>query len=275
MSKFTESLNSNTDAGVIAVLAAQSVGEQYTIGGQHPYAVIPEGFRVADLESYLPKPVRIREAVVLTTAVSFIDYWQKFATDASVIFAEESAKKFRAVFDYHQLGMPDNCAHRATLQLQHSEEWKCWVSFNKESFSQVEFANFIEDHILDIREPAGAELLEVAKTLNATKKLTFRSGIELQNGATQLTYHEVIDGQAGTKGDLLIPTRIKLGLRIFKGCEAYEVNARLRYRINDEGRLTFTYLIDNLDHLLEDAFEQIKKQIQLGCVGSAGQMYQV
>ena len=52
-------------------------------------------------------------------------------------------------------------------------------------------------------------------------------------------------------------------------------NARLRYRINDEGCLTFTYLIDNLDHLLEDAFEQIKKQILLGCVGGAGQMYQV
>lgn len=257
----------------IANLTASALGAQFA--GEpckHPFAVVPVGYKVEDLERFLPAPVRIRERLVLTTAMSFIDYWQRYSTDASVLFADFKSRSFKAVFDYHQSDSPANCEHVAFLKLEHSDEWLRWERNNRKPMSQVEFANLIEDNILDVRAPAGAELLEVAKTLQAQKKVEFRSGTDLQNGAAQLTYNEVIDGQAGAKGQLTIPTQIKLGLRIFRGCEAYEVSARLRYRIEDNGRLFFTYLIDNYERLLEDAFEQIKKQVETGC---AGQMFSV
>lgn len=259
----------DNSAATVATLGSALVGAQFASAGcDHPFALVPEGYKVEDLERFLPAPVRIREKITLTTALSFIDYWQRYADDASVIFADLAARSFRAVFDYHAAGgQPANGDHQAALQLEHSAEWKKWAGNNRQAMNQVQFASFIEDNILDVRVPAGAELLEVAKTLQAQKKVEFRSGTELHNGAAQLTYNEVIDGQAGAKGQLTIPTQIQLGLRIFRGCEAYGVTARLRYRIDDNGRLTFTYLIDNFERLLEDAFEQVKKQVEAGCKG--------
>lgn len=105
----------------------------------------------------------------------------------------------------------------------------------------------------------------MAKTLKINRKLVFRSSKELSNGQTQLQYHEEIKGEAGATGQFTIPTSITLGLRVFKGMTAYEVEARFRYRVSDDGELTFSYHINNLDRINEDAFTTVIKQIETGC----------
>jgi uncharacterized protein YfdQ (DUF2303 family) len=250
-------------------LAVQTASlETRTIEGV-PHVILPEGFKAESFEKLLPAPTRIKAGVSLADAKGFIDYWQKFGTDKAVIFASEAAKKIRAVFDYHEPGQPAWGDHTATLQLSHSDEWKAWLSANNTPFPQRKFAEFIEDHIKDVFTPTGAELLEVAKSLNVNKKLHFRSSQELSNGQVQLTYSEEIQGQAGASGQLTIPTSITIGLRVFKGQEAYKVTARFRYRVSDEGVLTFSYHLDDVEKILEDAFNTVLQQISTGCKGGA------
>src|SRR5690606_22175624 len=175
---------------------------------------------VQSLEEHLPAPLRIREQVYITEATSFIDYWQRFASDSSVIFADLNQR-------------PKWCEHGATLICDHSTEWRTWSASNAKSMEQSSFAEFIEANAIDIVQPAAAEMIQIALTLQAKTKVDFASGIRLDNGQVQLTYQEKIEGSAGPKGELKIPEKFTLALRIFQGGDKYQVEAYLRYRIKE------------------------------------------
>ena len=230
-----------------------------------PHIIVPPGHTVESFEKLLPKPLRLKESLKIQNVTSFVDYFQLFANDATLIFADEAAATIKAVFDYHQPNSPSHCEHSATLKLVHSDEWKAWLTNDGKSLTQRQMAEFIEDNIKDVVSPDGATLLEVAKTLQATKKLGFRSSQELHNGQIQLTYNEEIDGQAGPTGQLQIPKEIVIGLRVYKGQEGYQVTARLRYRIGDGGQLSFSYHINNVEKILEDAFATVLQQVKTNC----------
>lgn len=65
-----------------------------------PHALVPSGYQLQNLETLLPHPIRTKRNRMLADAKSFIDYWQKFAINDSVIFCNENDKKITAVFDY-------------------------------------------------------------------------------------------------------------------------------------------------------------------------------
>lgn len=253
----------------VAALAALTAAglDPFEIEGV-PHVILPPGFKKEDFAHLLPAPRHIEAAVKLVDAKSFVDYYQKFGNDQTVIFATEDARQISAIFDYHEPGKPAWGKHKAILQLTHSKEWQTWVAMNGKQVPQRHFAEFIEDNLKDVVEPAGAQLLEVAKTLQASKTLSFRSGTELSNGQVQFQYNEIIKGEAGATGELTIPTEIKLGLRVFKGMDAYAMRARFRYRIDSEGALSFSYHLDNVDKVLEDAFDQVLQQVKTGCNGA-------
>ena len=220
-----------------------------------------------DLEQYADKPARIRESITLCEIDSFIDYYQRFADDNSIIKANLGDRQFTAVLDYHSPGKPAWQSHTCALKCKTSIEWDTWARTDGHKFSQTEFAEFIETNSIDIVDPAASVMLEIAMTLQANKKVKFSSGVRLDNGQTQLGFHEIIEGSAGKKGDLKIPDKFKLALRVFQGGEKYSVECHLRYRIND-GALLFFYQIIRPERMLEDAFGMVKKQVATGCPGA-------
>ena len=257
----------NQAADVPAALAAGlALAEIRDIHGM-PAAIVPPGCKVETFERLLKAPLRIQRHIQIATAISFIDYWQKFASDVSVIFANLEGNTFQATFDYHNKDAPAHCDHTATLKLKHSKEWQTWLAANEKQFKQTDFAEFIEQNLPDIHEPIGAELLEVVRTLKANKKLAFKSGVTLSNGQVQFEYNETIDGQAGPKGELRIPEQFVLGLRVFHGEEPYRVTALLRWRIQDGGALTFFFSILRPERIIEDAFETVRQKLVTGCSG--------
>jgi len=228
--------------------------------------------QVFNLEQYSAAPARIRRNINVVEVISFVDYWQRFATDRSEIHADLKARKFTAVIDAHAPDRPAWQEHTCALTCRTSTEWDTWHGSNGSAMNQVKFAEFIEANSIDIVTPSAADMKEIALTLEAKKKVNFSSGVRLDNGQIQLGYHETIEGSAGPKGELRIPEKFSLALRIFQGGEKYEVEAHLRYRIND-GSLTFFYQIIRPERLLEDAFEQVKTQVRTGCQGA--QIYAV
>lgn len=236
--------------------------------GDKPVIVLERNQTIEDLERLLPAPTRIHESITLTEVRSFIDYWQSYADDSSVIFADLEGKKFRAVFDYHTPGEPAWGDHTATLSCRLSTEWKVWAEKNTKPFDQASFAEFIEMNALDIVSPDSAEMVQIALTLQAKTDIDFKSGVRLQNGQIQIAYQENIKGTAGENGQLQIPEKFELGIRVFQGGEKYKVEAYLRYRIR-EGKLAFFYQLIRPERILEDAFELVKKQVAEGCTGNS------
>lgn len=235
-----------------------AAGKPFDFNESERLILVPQGCGVIDLEQFLGVPNRIRQSVILNDVPSFVAYVSKFKMDCTLLVCDMDKKTVRAYLDYHSQDMASWNTHQATLQVQTSPEWKVWTSMDRRSFTQVQFAEFLEDNLIDVVEPDGAVLLEASMHLEAKKTVKFISGANLANGAAQLVYEESIEGKG--KGNIVVPTRLKLGIPVFMGSDPVHVEARLRYRITEE-KLTFIYILDRPADVLEIAFKDVVRQI--------------
>ncbi|MGZ9668026.1 YfdQ family protein [Pseudomonas sp. GNP014] len=252
------------------VMLAQSLGKpQDHPSLPAPFALVPDGTQIKDLEGLLAAPSRIRQAVKVLDADTFIAYINRYATPASVVFCDgPEGRTFKGVLDYHQPEKPSWGQHVAIYQCPISIEWGRWKTSDRKKMDQATFAEFFEDNIRDITAPEGipnapsaADMLEISRTLEAKKNISFRQGTRLDNGQVQLTYNEQIDGQAGETGQLKIPEQFYIGVKPFLGGDAFCVPVRFRYRIQ-ESRLVMWFELVRPDKVLEEAYTTVRAKIQ-------------
>lgn len=254
------------------VALAQGLGKPFNVEQiKAPLALVPSGIDLQVLEQHLPAPTRTKQSLTVLDAATFIDYVKRFTTPATVVFCNgPNGRTFRAVFDYHQPDQPAWGSHSASYACPLTVEWGNWKAADRKRMSQADFAEFIEDNVKDVvtneqtpGAPTAADMLEISRTLQAQKNITFRQGTRLDNGQVQLTYNEEIDGRAGETGQLRIPEQFYIGVKPFIGGAAFLVAARFRYRIV-EGRLQVWYELVRPDKVLEEAYEAVRKTISDG-----------
>lgn len=257
---------SNNTASAIAAGAALATvkPEVVDVHGQ-PVLFVPDGFRLENLSGYLPSPSRLSQFVSLVTPKSFCDYVNLFGqADRSIVFAQPKGASFVTVLDYHaNPTAPSWNGHKASCVLQHTAAWKEWTAQNKQPMSQADFAQFLEDHIPDIAEPAGAVLLEVARNFEAKKAVTFQSIQRISDGSVQFAFNEDVQGTPKA-GAMKVPTEFTLVIAPFEGSEPETVVARLRYRIGDGGKLSIWYDLIRAQEVLDRAFNRIYADIEKG-----------
>jgi uncharacterized protein YfdQ (DUF2303 family) len=203
-----------------------------------------------------------RAVVKVDDAASFLNYVNRYKDGDSVVFANLTGRSFEAVIDYHGVATPRWGKHRATFACATTSAWNTWAAANKKAMSQVEFAQFVEENIPNIAQPAGADLLEMCLTLEAKKDATFRSSARLTDGRTQFRYEEEIEGKAGaTNGNVAIPSLFVLAIEPFQGVGQKAIEARFRYRIS-EGVLKLWFELVRPDDVLKAAFDGIVADIR-------------
>lgn len=249
-----------------AVEAGKRIGDVKSVPGGGSYAVLGQGDQVKDLEFLLDHPRRIKQMVQAHDVASFNAYFNKFKGTASVIFADRTGFTVSAVIDYHHPAdgveeLPHWCSHRVVYTAPRSPEWETWTGHNNKRMTQADFALFIENNVADIRTPAGSDVLEVARNLQAKKAVDFSSAIRIATGEQQFTYSETVDGSA-RNGQLKVPEEFTLGIPVFRNDAAYEVRARLRYRI-DGGKLALWYDLYRPEAIEADAFGKIVDAVEL------------
>lgn len=259
-----------------AILAGAALGTPKLIA-EHglTLVVVPPGHNVKEIntEKFLDRPTRKRGTTTLHDAASFILAVKYEKTPNTAIYATQDPPTFTAVFNGNQQADDSQATaaipvlagwgdHKARYDCPLSDEWKTWTGANNgKHMNQVDFARFIEDNLPDIVEPAGADMLEVSRTLEAKKAVNFASATRLSDGAQQFTYEETIEGTAA-KGRLQVPERFKIGIPIFQGStELWPVTARLRYRI-DGGRLSLWYDLEREHKVLEQAVNEMRATIE-------------
>ncbi len=248
------------DAALARLVAMGGSGrsEDHPAGGRS--VIVPDGYRVERLApADEPLPDHVKQAVDLQDLPSFIGYVNDYRTDASRIFVDMPAADFLAVIDYHAQDRPARCAHAVAFTPPLAEEWKRWTAIDGKPMGQAAFAEFLEENLRDVVAPAGADVLETVASLKAVKQVQFESGLELQSGAVQLTYHEQVEG-AG-KNTLEVPSQLTLGVPVFFNGERYEVSAFLRYRIG-EGKLAFVVKLHQRQYIERDAVLAMVKQVE-------------
>lgn len=231
-------------------------------GCSTPFVVVPEGYEIRALENLFQTPARRHGNREFNDAGSFARYFNDNAmSEASRIYGTKTPPNFRAVFNDDTRTAPGWKDHGATYKCPLSVEWAIWKNASGKKFTQEEFAAFIEANSPDCVKPAAADMIEISRTLEAKKKVNFASGLRLDNGQSELTYEEEIQGTAA-KGRLQIPTEFELGLAVLEGGDRYSVMASLRYRILNGGVLQIWYELVRPHKIVEDAANSVWKLIE-------------
>lgn len=239
-----------------------------------PFLVMPEKTTVVDMEQNMPFPRMVRKNIMFVDSPSFLSYFKLFKDSyLPRLFCkndDEMGMEILCVFDYdgpgrEQEGHPTSApqpmwnAHKASLQLAYHPDYKAIKDSENQWFSQQDFALFIEENTHLFQKPDGATMLEIAQHLKGVRNANWQSGKRLANGETKLEYIETIEARA-VRSDLVVPELLTLVSPIYDGYETREYNADFRWRMEDGGKIVFSYRL--LTKLVErNATEQVKLSI--------------
>jgi uncharacterized protein YfdQ (DUF2303 family) len=240
------------------------------------YAVRQDEGRIEtlDLEKFRDNPARQRGVYRPATVDDFVAYVGEWCSDSTSVWIDPEKAKVVALLDDGDHGSNTFGwkQHRAIVDLIVTPEWEFWKKDSGEWLGQFDFAEKLEDGMSDIREPAAAQLLEIAKTLHVKTAIKFKSGVNLTNQGVKLQYEEEVEEGAGEKGDITIPETFKIAIAPYVGEAAFIMTARLRYRPQG-GKLAIGYKLMEAERAERTILEEIAKRIREGLGTRVGGVY--
>lgn len=216
-----------------------------------------------DARASKPGPINPAGTLTLLTPESFGRAITDHRDDRTQVFADNEKSEITAVFDFLKSGGrhgDDQTSDmgwgqlRAVIGFAESRKLKEWRR-TLEWMTQIEFANFIEDHLEDVLTPSGQDLLTIATDLEASSTGGFKGKVNLDNGSVRLAF------SAETETTVEVPRNLTLGIPLFEHGDRYKLGARLRFVIQG-GSVKFRLLFTNLQDAKEQEFERIVQEIE-------------
>lgn len=266
-----------TEAEAISKLAGKAATPTTVdLGDGRKLLVTPEGATIRDVSDEhdlkVGKPRYVKQSPTLQTQDSLVDYVNRFKGEDTILFADIAADSIVALIDYHSAKEAANVAHRATLVLPRSEEWRLWTEISGKLKPQLEFARFIEENAADVRAPSAGDLLDACRDLQVHRKVNFIKAVRTQSDNENFEYSEETNA-TGKRGELEIPTKFVLGLPVYFGEPETEVHAFLRWKL-DEGMLALGIQLHRLEHIRQSVFKMIVMAVaeRTGCQAVFGKL---
>lgn len=218
-----------------AIDAARLADPVILHGDGRSHAYVPKGYELKEITDPERLPRAIRQKVTVDERASLVAYANRFSDARSMLVADYDKGQIVAYLDWHHGSdgelVPQPNRHAATLQLRDSEEYARWSQMEGKLHSQDEFAHFIEENVSDVIDPDHSALLEICRDLEATQGVSFRSGVRLDNGDRTFVY----ENETRTKGELQVPTEIRLSIPLYQGEGPSDVKAKFRFRVGPGG----------------------------------------
>lgn len=305
---------SATEASAIAEIARSEFRGHITTvetydGIVTPFLFCPTGGGAVRIEPITPEafdkwrdhPRHRAGTAEMTDLESFIAHVQRFKDEDSALFGCDNAENpsLLAVIDYHDAinstdgdaldtepdPKPEFGKHRTHYGFPFSDEWKAWNQVNGESLDIITFAEFLEDHIIDVMplpdflkpmpedyvpgklsdadqklqeivskiggRPCGPErLMELAKGIIVNAREDTTQKIDLSSGESKLKFESRNEDISGAP--LSLPNLFLLAIPVFRGGDTYRIPVRLRYRAR-AGTVLWSLLLHRPDLYLDDA----------------------
>lgn len=249
------------------------------------------GVAAGIFDEYLGRPRFRRGTANLTSLDSFIQHVNRFKSPESVVFAcdDRTNPSLTAVLDYHPAGAdsdPDFGKHRSAFKFPLSDEWKAWHKQDgpDNAMGMREFAEFLEDRIVDVEHPADisfsdeqtqdfidklggkkkiaspTKLLELSTGLSINENAVITEETKLSSGEGHIVFQSEHVDASGMAVD--IPSLFVLAIPVFRNGPYYRVVARLRYRVR--GGVTFWYELWRTDRVFDHAFNEAVEAVKAG-----------
>lgn len=252
----------NNPALIAALVAANSLARPVTVGNNIPAAVVPENYSVNVLEKLLAQPSRTRGDFPVKSADAFNRAVALVRSDVSkplpIFFGRSNTTAtVQAVLNF------DTWRDlTVTLSQRLSDPFLEWYQKNAIAQPQRAFAMFLEERTHHVVKPDGASLLELSRKFKANVQVRYQSFVEDQNGDGSLEFLQTSEaGSAGAKSRMKVPNFIDLQLPVWHGGEPVKFTARFGYSIGDDGKLSLTFEILNLNELLTTELRKIVEKI--------------
>lgn len=224
---------------------------------------------------------------------SFIGHVNRFKSTESALFAKDSmrdgsAPSITAVLDYHERvngeeapfnPSPRHGRHRSVYTFPVSDEFKTWTGADGNQMTQEDFAEFLEDNIINVMpvpdflkpdlaaggtkpetdadralldivfkiqgRPCGPEkLMELSRGLKVYSQEKVVNTTNLSSGEGQIRFET--DHTNGDGKPLMVPNLFLIAIPIFRNGAPYRIPVRLRYR-KAGPMLVWTLVLLNLD----------------------------
>jgi uncharacterized protein YfdQ (DUF2303 family) len=220
-------------------------------------------------DKYLKLPKRKKGVVTVDDVESFGLYYAKHHVNGqSEIWAQPRSRRVVAVLDAHTAENAYWQEHQLVLALRLTPEWLAWTGKNNAMLPQLDFAEFLDEHIADVGPADGdthaataAELQQLASDFSVHRSATFGTKTNLRNGAVSVTYVETIEATgAGTSGEIDIPPRFYLRIRPFPDSDPVRMPVKLRYRTTGKA-LTMGYIMENPEGIITAAMNEVAEKI--------------
>lgn len=239
---------------------------------EKPFLIVPSEMVALNVEEHLPAPSRVRKKVQFIDTKSFVNYFDLFKANYQpriFTMGNSAGMSILCVFDYDEPG-PHNIAptravapkwnsHQATLALAYHPDYAALKAAENNWFKQDDFALFVEENLHLFTNPDSATMLELAQELKGHRNVGWQSGKRLANGQTKLEYTETLAGKTG-RGDVDIPEYLLMKTPIFDGYSEQEIKAAFRWRLDDSGKVFFSFRL--LTKVAErKAVEEVKQEI--------------
>lgn len=222
-----------------------------------PLVIVPDGYGVKQFPELRKAPARFIGKRAAQDVESTVNYAVAYVNEESQGFVDTLEHIVQIVFDYGK-SAPGFRDHTLSYAPRLSPSWKTWNDAANRWLDQTAFADFLDDNSDDVQSPTGAALLELVTNFRQIQKAEFSSSQRLQTGEFSFTY-----AQENQKGTVEVPELIVLGLAPFHNGAAYEISARLRYKIQD-GKLYFMFKLNKVEKIIDAAFADDVQAIRDG-----------
>lgn len=279
-----ETIEMNTEAAVVADLAKQSTEIQAMtidgVDGEKAIVVgVPKHLNILDLTKQFDEdrgyPNRAKGIVHVASVESFCKLvnqkLQHSVDETAILYYSRDKAMFEAVLNDHG-AKPGFRDYAVQLQQRFSDEWKAWTAQSGKPMAQSDFAEFLEEHTLDVidQSSAGEKTLKTIADLAVTiaspatlrsltrdfsvrVKQTVREARSLASGETQFLFATEHAGEDGKP--LVVPGGFLIAIPVFKNGPLYTLIARLRYRLID-GKILWSFKLERLDKTMLNALDE-------------------
>lgn len=224
-------------------IAANLNGTVHAVPGHVPVLVTHDKTGLHSLERFAESPMQASAKVSLHGLPSFSAYVNRFKNEDTVIFVSPNLRSLDgrspiacACIDYHGREVARFVQHRATLIAAPHLAYAKLMAIDDAGFiEQQDLAKALQGLERFVTSMPGAELSEIARTLQLTSKGEFANVQDDFTGSVDFRFNMKVAASAGVElRQLTVPEVVTFTLPLLEGTQPIEVQCRFKYRVPEQ-----------------------------------------
>lgn len=220
--------------------------------------------------NFTGEPLSRRCNITFNTLKSFLEYLNKYKTEASNIYLNVQGQDICVSAILNDC-TPDKL-NFSNMKLEYSPNKTLsaegWLENSERQMTQDQFVRFLEQNSKDITNsdpngsgyqyPSSSEVLQFCSEMEYIETSTFKRSYREQDGRVSFSF----ENKGGNEKKILAFQKFAIALTPFVGGGSFFVEAALKFRVNkNDGHLLLWYELQNLNGVIESAVQEIEQTI--------------